>query len=234
MAQVALAISSDPVLAAYLHTALCKDRGFAQLELTVSIAEAKRLLRRMRPTLVVVDLTAVDPHEWGVTRSMKEASPGCRVICVALSRSDIAVDSFRALLNCEALVGKPMLVSDGSSVLNAVLNGWIVTDPAFTTVIVEMLRDPSDLHLRRFLERELTKGERRVLRLIGLGLRNVDIARKLTITPSTVRTHMNRLFRKLNVRSRVHAALLALKAGWVQFDEIEGPTVAKDRYDTEG
>ena len=57
---------------------------------------------------------------------------------------------------------------------------------------------------------ELTKRERQVLRLMAEGRRNPEIAAELFLSPFTVKTHVNHIFTKLGVRSRV-AAVLAYK-----------------------
>jgi len=59
-----------------------------------------------------------------------------------------------------------------------------------------------------------------VLRLVSCGFSNRQIAQELSISVSTVGTHMINIFRKLNVNSRVEAILAALKRGIISSDEI--------------
>jgi pimeloyl-ACP methyl ester carboxylesterase/DNA-binding CsgD family transcriptional regulator len=60
---------------------------------------------------------------------------------------------------------------------------------------------------------ELTPRERGVVDLIARGLANEDIAERLVVSPATVRNHITRIYRKLGVRDRTHAALLAREGG---------------------
>jgi DNA-binding NarL/FixJ family response regulator len=62
------------------------------------------------------------------------------------------------------------------------------------------------------LERLLTPRESNVLRLIGRGFSNKQIAQELQIAPETVKSHAKRIFTKLNAQTRAHAVARAL--GW--------------------
>jgi DNA-binding NarL/FixJ family response regulator len=66
--------------------------------------------------------------------------------------------------------------------------------------------------------RELTERELEVFRLLGQGLNNQEIARELWISESTVKTHVTRLFAKLNLRDRAQAVILAYESGFVSTD----------------
>jgi DNA-binding CsgD family transcriptional regulator len=61
----------------------------------------------------------------------------------------------------------------------------------------------------------LTAREREVVRCVAFGMRNDEVAHRLSISPSTVRTHLARVFRKLQVRSRRELAGHALRLGIV-------------------
>jgi DNA-binding NarL/FixJ family response regulator len=62
---------------------------------------------------------------------------------------------------------------------------------------------------------ELTPRELEVLRLIAHGLSNADIAAELVTSMATVKTHVNRIFRKLGVAERAQAVVLAYESGYV-------------------
>ncbi|MFD5228712.1 response regulator [Streptomyces qaidamensis] len=62
----------------------------------------------------------------------------------------------------------------------------------------------------------LTPREREVLALVGHALSNAQIARRLRVEESTVKTHVQKLLAKLDVRTRVEAALIASRAGLVE------------------
>lgn len=67
---------------------------------------------------------------------------------------------------------------------------------------------PADLHA-------LTTREREVLRLVGQGMSNMELAEHLVISEATVKTHLNRIMAKLHLASRAQAVVLAYESGLV-------------------
>jgi two-component system nitrate/nitrite response regulator NarL len=89
--------------------------------------------------------------------------------------------------------------------------GQMVLSETLTNVLVASLREnrPSD---ERDIE-QLTRRERDILKLISQGMTNKAIARKLSITESTVKVHVKHLLKKMKLKSRVEAAVWALQSG---------------------
>ena len=63
------------------------------------------------------------------------------------------------------------------------------------------------------LEKNLTAGEERILRLVSQSMTNREIASNLGISPATVKRHLENILRKLRARSRVEAAIFGLTLG---------------------
>ncbi len=68
----------------------------------------------------------------------------------------------------------------------------------------------------------LTAREREIVRHVALGLRNAEIARRLSIGEVTVKTHLNNVFQKLAVRDRVELALYAIRVGLIALTDEAG------------
>ena len=92
--------------------------------------------------------------------------------------------------------------------------GSLSVSQEVTQTLLQKLRYPtptSQSNLSALTERELD-----VLRALGQGLANQEIAEKLNIEITTVRSHISRILNKLNLDNRTQAALYAVESGLVQ------------------
>jgi DNA-binding NarL/FixJ family response regulator len=99
--------------------------------------------------------------------------------------------------------------------IEVVAAGEALLSPSLTRRLIERhVRGPAPGHTTELLGR-LTEREREVLKLLARGRSNEEIAVQLFVSPATVKTHINRLFAKLRVTSRVQAVVLAYESGLV-------------------
>jgi DNA-binding NarL/FixJ family response regulator len=89
--------------------------------------------------------------------------------------------------------------------IRAVADGLVWMPPSLQTELAAQLGGPSD--------QRLTDRESEIARHVAEGLRNAEIAQRLAISESTVKTHLNNIFQKLHLRDRVELALHALRVG---------------------
>ncbi len=89
--------------------------------------------------------------------------------------------------------------------------GQIVLSEALTPILVARLREAQPGQTRDI--NQLTRREREILQLISDGMTNKAIARKLDISESTVKVHVKYLLKKMNLKSRLEAAVWALQNG---------------------
>jgi DNA-binding NarL/FixJ family response regulator len=88
-------------------------------------------------------------------------------------------------------------------------NVWI--PPSLQKHLTERLLEPPD--------EPLTPREREIVRHVALGLRNAEVADRLSISEVTVKTHLNNIFQKLGLRGRTALALYAIRMGIVGIEE---------------
>ncbi len=157
-----------------------------------------------RPDIVLLDLNMRDMNGIEVLKVIKRQNPDIRV--VMLTVSDQAEDLVTALrAGADGYLLKEMESEDLIAKLAEVAAGRISLTERLVTLLAQAMRQEQSTRERA--EVELTDQEQRTLDLIAIGKSNKLIARELNITEGTVKVHVKHLLRKLNLRSRVEAAV---------------------------
>lgn len=174
---------------------------------------ALELARELRPDLVLMDVQM--PRLDGVSATRAVVEEGLADVLV-LTTFDLDAYVFGALRAGAA--GFLLKNTDARDLLEAVrtvARGEGLIAPAVTRRLIAEFARPSEAEptdLPPELE-TLTRREREVLDRLGDGLSNAEIADRLDMAEATVKTHVSRLLAKLNLRSRVQAAVLAREVG---------------------
>jgi DNA-binding NarL/FixJ family response regulator len=100
--------------------------------------------------------------------------------------------------------------------VRTVAAGDALLAPSVTRRLLEDIRRPPPGEASTERLGELTEREREVLKLIGRGRSNAEIAGELFVSGATVKTHVNRILSKLGLRDRVQAVVLAYETGLVR------------------
>ncbi|MFJ5546170.1 response regulator [Streptomyces sp. NPDC093225] len=163
----------------------------------------------LRPDVAVLDVRLPDGDGITVCRELRARMPD--LACLMLTSfddEDALLDAIMA--GAAGYVLKQIKGSDLVAAVRTVATGQSMLDPATTARLMRSLRDPEaskppeDARLAGLSERE-----RSVLELIGAGLTNQQIAKKLYLSEKTVKNHISRLLGKLGVERRVQAAVIA-------------------------
>jgi DNA-binding NarL/FixJ family response regulator len=161
---------------------------------------------RLRPDVVLLDV--VMPRMDGVeaTRRLRELVPDTRVLVLtSFAAEDQVVDAVRA--GAAGYLLKDVEPADIAAAIGAVHRGDAYLHPeAAAHVIAAVHHDGQPPGAE-----QLTPRERDVLALVGEGRSNREIAHELTVTEKTVKTHVSNILRKLGVRDRTQAALIAAR-----------------------
>lgn len=155
----------------------------------------------LRPDVVLLDLNMPGLGGLEVLRRASKEFPGCRII--VLTQYDAPQYILPALQ--AGARGYLLKKAGGVEVVNAVravARGESVLHPAVTQFVIETaVQGATDLQQAE-ARTALTDREREILRLIGEGLTNTEIAAALHISPKTVDKHRSRLMEKLNLTTR--------------------------------
>jgi len=114
-----------------------------------------------------------------------------------------------------AVVQKRFAVHVLVEAIRAVAKGLVWMPPSLQAEIAAQWSEPAAKHL--------TTREAEIVYSVGLGLRNAEIAERLSISEATVKTHLNNVFQKLALRDRVEVAMYAFRHGLVPAQSQNGP-----------
>lgn len=169
-------------------------------------SEALKLCQILKPNIVLLDLNMPGLSGLEVLKLMLEDSPQQLVIMLTLSEE--ADDLLKALqLGAKGYLLKNSNVDYLVNAIRLVAQGGTAIQPEMTSTLVAGLRQNKKEETEE--KEQLTLREKEVLKLVSSGQSNKEIARKLDIGESTVKFHIQSILRKLNLSSRVQAAVYA-------------------------
>jgi two-component system nitrate/nitrite response regulator NarL len=180
--------------------------GFNVLGATGDIVELKQLLSS-GPDLLIVDLR-MKPMD-GITLVEHLRSEGYLTPAVMLTMSDSETDLSNAIrAGIRGYLLKDMAPEEVVDAIRRVAAGELVVAPTMTVKMINLLRgDKQDPEPKNSLKL-LTEREREILQLLARGESNKAIAQTLSISYDTVKLHVRHILTKLNLSSRVKAAVL--------------------------
>ena len=189
-----------------LSELLANCYGFSVLGATGSI-EGLRVLLNGEPDLLVMYLR-MKPLD-GLAMLEQIRKEGCSTPAVILTMSDSEVDLANAIrAGVRGYLLKDMAPEDVVDAIRRVAAGELVVAPTMTIKMIEMLRGDQPGDEPKNSLKLLTDREREILQLLSRGESNKAIAQTLSISYDTVKQHVRHILTKLNLSSRVKAAVL--------------------------
>jgi len=184
---------------------------FDDLELAGEAASGEaaiQLCAQVRPDVVLMDMVMPGMDGVTATRAIRQQFPGVQVIALTSFKDKRLVeDALQA--GAIGYLLKNVSADEVARAIRAAHAGRATLAPEAAQVLVQAITQPPTPG------QDLTERERDVLALLVEGLNNTQIADKLVVSPSTIKSHVSHILAKLGVASRTEAAALALRRGLV-------------------
>jgi DNA-binding NarL/FixJ family response regulator len=185
-------------------------------------AEAIALARELDPDVILMDVRM--PGVDGVAATRRLIESGSRARVLVLTTFDLDEYVYAAIrAGASGFLLKDVEPNELVDAIRVVAAGNSLFGPAATERLVARFAQEPEPAAVRSLD-DLTDREREILRLLATGLSNAELAQRLHLSETTVKTHVSAVLRKLRVRDRVQAVIAAYEAGLVRpgaysFDE---------------
>ncbi|MFI0515009.1 response regulator [Streptomyces sp. WSLK1-5] len=182
-------------------------------------AEAVAAVRRTRPDVVLMDIRMPGMDGIEATRRILAEDTAGEVRVIILTTYDLDHYVYAALTaGASGFLLKDVTPEHLVAAVRLVRSGDALLAPVITRRLIERFARREEAVPAAGPRRELsglTPRELEVLRLLATGLSNAELAERLFLSPTTVKTHIGRILSKLDLRDRVQAVVLAYESGLV-------------------
>jgi DNA-binding NarL/FixJ family response regulator len=195
----------------------------SEIEIVGTAGDGKEALDKagqLQPDIVLMDIRMPGTNGVEGTRLLREKQPDIKVLMLTTFKdSELIFDALE-----QGASGYLLKDMSTDTIVQAILTvhaGGVVLPQDVTAQVLQELKKTKAIETeKRSMPDEmgqLTEREVEVLRELGFGLSNKEIAEKLFITEGTVKNHVSNLISKLNLRDRTQAAIFAVRYGITEY-----------------
>ena len=178
-------------------------------------AEALELAGRLKPDVILMDISLPGPNGIRITRQIKKRYRKVYVIMLSMYEDTAhIIESFQAGASGYVIKTRPS--GELIQTIRSVFREGVSIPPAIEHKLLKGIRKPD--FLRGTGSAHLTKREVKIIKLVASGNTNKEIAKKLFISEKTVKNHLNHTYRKLGVKNRAQAVAEGLKRDYISKD----------------
>nr|WP_223188093.1 response regulator transcription factor [Streptomyces sp. CBMA29] len=179
--------------------------------------EALRLVRDMTPDAVLMDIRMPRTDGLTATRRITDDPALAEVKVVILTTFELDEYVFEAIrAGASGFLVKDTEPEELLRAVRAVVEGDALLSPGVTRRLIAEFAARSKEPAQAVGLDQLTEREREVMALVGIGLSNDEIARRLVVSPLTAKTHVSRAMVKLGARDRAQLVVMAYESGLVR------------------
>ena len=172
-----------------------------------SAREAARSLPELRPDVAILDGRLSDGSGIDVCRDVRSVDPSIKALILTSYDDDKALLA-AVVAGASGYLLKQVRGNDLVDSVRRVASGQSMLDPAMTALVLERIRRCPEEHDEL---QALTPQQKRILDLVGEGLTNREIARRMLLSEKTVKNYVSSMLAKLGFTSRTQAAVFAAR-----------------------
>ena len=186
-----------------------RDREFEVLATCSTGEQALAAIREHEPDVAVLDVNMPNGNGISVLRRTRVEVPKTKIVLLtATLADDEAVEAVQAGVHGVVLKeSAAVLLVD---TVRRVAAGTRVIDPTVANRALSRMMQRNEAQV---LAETLSPREREIVAMVSAGMRNKEIASRLSISEGTVKTHLHTIYRKLNIDGRVELAVYAVDHG---------------------
>lgn len=186
-----------------------RERDFEVLATATNGEDALAAVRQHRPDVLVLDIRMpVRNGLWVLKQVHAEKIPTRVVLLTATLDEDEVLDAMQS--GVSGLVLKEAAAVNLVDTVRKVQRGERALEPSLVSRALDRLAQREDA--RKIVE-VLSRRETEIVKMVAAGLKNKEIANKLSIGEGTVKTHLHTIYEKLGVHGRVELTMYALETG---------------------
>lgn len=214
-----LIVDDHPLFREGLKSVIGRDVQFEVVGEAGSGREGLRIAKKLKPDLVLVDISLPDQSGIQLTREIRGLLPETRVLIVSMhSKIDYIAEAFQA--GATGYVVKESASKGLLKGLEAISKGDYFLDSSVSQQVVKKLMELPDKEAKitDAAYGTLTPREQEVMRLLAGGLSAKGVAEILFISPKTVENHRANIMRKLDLHSTIELIRYAARLGLIDVD----------------
>jgi DNA-binding NarL/FixJ family response regulator len=218
-----LLVDDHPLFREGLKSILANCSEFEVIGEASNGSEGEKKAKKLKPDLVVMDLSLPDQSGIDVTRKIRSALPETSIMMLSMhSRIDYITEAFRA--GATGYVVKESTSERLVECLKTISKGEYFLDASVSHKVVKNLleSDKKNAVINDAGYDTLTAREQQIMRMLADGFSSKKIAKELFISPKTVENHRTNIMNKLDLHSITELVRYAAKLGLIDVDLWKG------------
>ena len=200
-----------------LRTLIGKEAGMEVIGEAENGRKALKMAEKIRPNVVIMDVTMPDMNGIEATRKMLTEVPGVKVIALSM-HSDRRFVLGMLEAGASGYLMKDCAFDELAKAVRSVSTGQTYLSPSIADVLVKGYLDRVNEKLS-VARSPLTEREREILQLLAEGRSSKEIAAHIGVSVKTVETHRRNMMQKLNMRSVAELTKYAIREGLISVDD---------------